>query len=174
MTRRLDFSSVEMTRRLDFSSVEMTRRLDFSSVEMTRRLDFSSVEMTRRLDFSSVEMTRRLDFSSVEMTRRLDFSSVEMTRRLDFSSVEMTRQQPDFSSVEIANDDRYNFLPKDLRKHFRNAVENAGRRNIVFVEGYDDEVIYTILYEEHFQFLKNVYCPNFRSFKKSSLIKMNL
>ncbi|MEN8216521.1 MAG: hypothetical protein ABFS56_09115 [Pseudomonadota bacterium] len=49
----------------------------------------------------------------------------------------------------IANDDRYSFLPKDLRKIFRNAVENAGRRNIVFVEGYDDEVIYTILYEDN-------------------------
>jgi hypothetical protein len=47
----------------------------------------------------------------------------------------------------IANDDRYSFLPKDLRQNFRNAVEKAGRRNIVFVEGYDDEVIYTILYE---------------------------
>ena len=46
------------------------------------------------------------------------------------------------------SDDRYNFIHKDLRQVFKKAVEKAGRKKIIFVEGYDDEVIYSILYED--------------------------
>jgi predicted nucleic acid-binding protein len=54
-------------------------------------------------------------------------------------------------SLEFNNtirDDRYNFIDKDLRQVFKKAVEKAGRKKIIFVEGYDDEVIYSILYED--------------------------
>jgi hypothetical protein len=54
-------------------------------------------------------------------------------------------------SLEFNNtisDDKYNFIGQDLRQVFKKAVEKAGRKKIVFVEGYDDEVIYSILYED--------------------------
>jgi hypothetical protein len=50
---------------------------------------------------------------------------------------------------KIVNDDRYHFIHDNLRQVFRKAIEKAGRKNIVFVEGYDDKVIYGILYEEY-------------------------
>ncbi|HIE02694.1 MAG TPA: hypothetical protein EYP59_20830 [Thiotrichaceae bacterium] len=50
---------------------------------------------------------------------------------------------------KIVNDDRYGFIHDNLRQVFRKAIEKAGRKNIVFVEGYDDKVIYGILYEEY-------------------------
>ena len=54
-------------------------------------------------------------------------------------------------SLEFNNtisDDKYNFIDQDLRQVFKKAVEKAGRKKIIFVEGYDDEVIYSILYED--------------------------
>ncbi len=48
-------------------------------------------------------------------------------------------------------DDKYNFIHEDLRQAFKKSVEKAGRKNIIFVEGYDDEVIYGILYQENLE-----------------------
>ena len=50
---------------------------------------------------------------------------------------------------KIVNDERYHFIHDTKRQVFRTAIEKAGRKNIVFVEGYDDKVIYGILYEEY-------------------------
>lgn len=53
-------------------------------------------------------------------------------------------------SLEFNNtisDNKYQFIDQNLRQVFKTAVEKAGRKKILFVEGYDDEVIYRILYE---------------------------
>ncbi|WP_069472409.1 DUF4435 domain-containing protein [Candidatus Marithrix sp. Canyon 246] len=47
------------------------------------------------------------------------------------------------------SDNKYNFIDQSLRQVFKTAVEKAGRKKIIFVEGYDDEVIYSILYEDN-------------------------
>ena len=49
------------------------------------------------------------------------------------------------------SDDKYSFIHENLRPAFKKAVEKAGRKNIIFVEGYDDKVIYGILYEEYLE-----------------------
>lgn len=46
----------------------------------------------------------------------------------------------------IVNDDEYNFFAEIA---LRNAVLEAGRKNIIFVEGYDDKVIFEILFAEN-------------------------
>jgi hypothetical protein len=46
---------------------------------------------------------------------------------------------------------KYSFIDENLRPAFKKAVEKAGRKNIIFVEGYDDEVIYGILYQEYLE-----------------------
>jgi len=46
----------------------------------------------------------------------------------------------------IASDDEYYFIQEIA---LRDAVMEAGRKNIVFVEGYDDKVIFEILYAEN-------------------------
>jgi len=51
----------------------------------------------------------------------------------------------------LANDEKYEFIHEDLREAFKKSVEKAGRKNIVFVEGYDDKVIYGILYEKYLE-----------------------
>jgi hypothetical protein len=51
----------------------------------------------------------------------------------------------------LANDEKYEFIHEDLREAFLKAVEKAGRKNIVFVEGYDDKVIYGILYQKYLE-----------------------
>lgn len=49
----------------------------------------------------------------------------------------------------VISDQKYNFIDEEVRPIFKQKIENAGRKNIVFVEGYDDKVIYDMLYEEH-------------------------
>ncbi len=51
----------------------------------------------------------------------------------------------------LANDEKYEFIHEDVREAFLKAVEKAGRKNIVFVEGYDDKVIYGILYQKYLE-----------------------
>lgn len=42
------------------------------------------------------------------------------------------------------NDQRYNFIPQVI---LRNSILKAGRRKVIFVEGYDDRAIFNILFE---------------------------
>jgi hypothetical protein len=49
------------------------------------------------------------------------------------------------SDYQAINDSKYSFAPPSVRS----AILNAGRRKIVFVEGYDDKIIFEILYEEN-------------------------
>jgi len=48
----------------------------------------------------------------------------------------------------LVNDEKYDFIHEPA---LRNVIEKAGRRNIVFVEGYDDKVIYNILFKDYWQ-----------------------
>jgi len=49
------------------------------------------------------------------------------------------------SNFTIISDNRYDFLDVLLR----NIIIKAGRKKIIFVEGYDDKIIFEILYDEY-------------------------
>jgi hypothetical protein len=69
----------------------------------------------------------------------------------------------------LANDEKYEFIHEDLREAFKKAVEKAGRKKIV--EGYDDKVIYGILYQEY---LENALCFIDISFEAEKLANSDL
>ena len=48
------------------------------------------------------------------------------------------------TNFQIINDNKYRFIPPDLR----NIILKSGRKRIIFVEGYDDKIIFEILYKE--------------------------
>lgn len=49
------------------------------------------------------------------------------------------------TQYQTINDSKYNFINEVA---LRNTIVKAGRRHVVFVEGYDDKVIFNILYED--------------------------
>ncbi|MBF0379115.1 MAG: DUF4435 domain-containing protein [Desulfamplus sp.] len=54
------------------------------------------------------------------------------------------------STFHIVSDTKFDFIEvEELRNEIRKSVMKAGRRKIVFVEGYDDKIIFEIVYKEH-------------------------
>ncbi len=59
------------------------------------------------------------------------------------------------NDFKLSSDEKYSFLPASLR----NDIMNAGTRKSIFVEGYDDQAIFNILYgEEYFKFIRTGDC----------------
>jgi len=50
------------------------------------------------------------------------------------------------SMFRVISDTRFEFIEVELRNELRNLIMKAGRKKIVFVEGYDDKAIFDILY----------------------------
>jgi hypothetical protein len=48
-------------------------------------------------------------------------------------------------AFKVSSDEKYHFISPSLT----HAIIKAGRKKIVFVEGYDDNIIFNLLYEEH-------------------------
>jgi len=54
------------------------------------------------------------------------------------------------STFHIISDTKFDFIEdEELRNELRKRVMKAGRKNIVFVEGYDDKIIYDIVYKNY-------------------------
>ncbi len=54
------------------------------------------------------------------------------------------------STFHIISDSKFDFIEvEELRNELRKSVMKAGRKNIVFVEGYDDKIIFEIVYKDH-------------------------
>ncbi len=49
------------------------------------------------------------------------------------------------------SDSKYDFLPEenDFRASMKFSIAKAGRKKVIFVEGYDDEVVFEIIYEDY-------------------------
>jgi len=53
-------------------------------------------------------------------------------------------------TFHIISDSKFDFIEvEELRNELRKSVMKAGRKNIVFVEGYDDKIIFDIVYKDH-------------------------
>jgi len=54
------------------------------------------------------------------------------------------------SIFHIISDTKFDFIEvEELRNELRKSVIKAGRKKVVFVEGYDDKIIFEILYKDH-------------------------
>jgi hypothetical protein len=54
------------------------------------------------------------------------------------------------STFHIISDTKFDFIEvEELRNQLRKSVMKAGRKKIVFVEGYDDKIIFEIVYKDH-------------------------
>ena len=54
--------------------------------------------------------------------------------------------------MRVIRDDKFDFLEDAaLRKELRRLIMKAGRRRVLFVEGYDDKIIFEILYKEYLE-----------------------
>ena len=46
------------------------------------------------------------------------------------------------------SDRKFNFIKIELRHELRTLLMKAGRKKVVFVEGYDDKIIFEIVFED--------------------------